>query len=438
MRRIKWLSFGLVLAMTSAAVPANPRDGSGHAYDILGDLPVMHRGRVKPLNSMAIEVVKLIYGRSTIELLGRDGKTTSTWEPVAALLDWSARPEFWDNQDFILVEYLPLKRLLLAASIREQVRSLAGKETPAVKRSLQTLTAQPELTEADLHTAARQAGESSTTGKSLNALAAKVGEDHKWLSPRVLENTQLQHEGHSLTFPQWVGEILDKKDRARSGGMGAAPKLTPIEEQAIEIGERFFQYRAIREHNSPAIKPLDLLVVPRPFNKSYGKYSTEVFEKGMEPNQSLSRLEANVANTLVEYLQGLQSKDWALPGEDPVFDQKFEAWLEGSSTWIPLGIILESDELELSRARLPFAQIVAFRKSYRDLEDAERAAPGNAPEASAVAVIAAARDLGTSLAAYPESAAMARESHLNRLAPLSKAPIAHGCGLVLLLLSLGI
>ena len=341
MRRIKWLSFGLVLAMTSAAVPANPRVGSGHAYDILGDLPVMHRGRVKPLNSMAIEVVKLIYGRSTIELLGPDGKTTSTWEPVASLLDWSARPEFWDNQDFILVEYLPLQRLLLAASIREQVRSLVGKETPAVKRSLQTLAAQPELTEADLRTAAHQAGESSTTGKSLIALAAKVGKDHKWLSPRVLENTQLQHEGHSLTFPQWVGEILDKKDRARSDGMGAAPKLTPIEEQAIEIGERFFQYQAIREHNSPATKPLDLLVVPRPFNKIYGKYSTEVFEKGMKPDQSLSRLEANVANTLVEYLQGLQSKDWALPGKIPYSTRN------SSHGWMSISFVQE-DQLHQS------------------------------------------------------------------------------------------
>jgi ABC-type transport system involved in cytochrome c biogenesis permease subunit len=448
MRRIKWLSFGLDLAIVSAAVLASPRVGSGHDYDvrvgsghayaILGDLPVKHRDRVKPLTSMAIEEVKLIYGRSTIKLLGPDGKTTSSWEPVAALLDWSARPEFWDNQDFILVEYLPLKRLLLGASIRAQVRSLAGKETPAVRRSLQALAAQPELTEADLRTAAHQAGEASTTGKSLNALAAKVGEDHKWLSPRVLENTQLQHEGHTLTFPQWVGEILDKKDRARSGGMGAAPKLTPIEEKATEVGERFFHYQAISEHNSPAIRPLDLLVVPRPFNEIYYKYSTEIFEKGMKPNQTLSPLEANVVNTLVEYLQGLQSKDWALPGEDAVFDQKFSVWLGGSSPWIPLGLILESDESELSRAGLPFEQVVALRKSYRDLEDAERAAPGNAPEAIAVAVIAAARELGTSLANYPESATMARESHLNRFAPFSKAPMAHGFGLVLLLLSLGI
>lgn len=443
-RRIKWLSFGLALAIASTAVLVSYRIdsgyahevhiGSGRAYAILGDLPVMHRDRVKPFESMAIEKVKLIHGRSTIKLFNPERKTISIWEPVAALLDWSARPEFWDDQDFILVEYPPLNRLLQQASIRAQVRSLADKETPAVSRSLQTLSAQPELTEADLRAAARQAGEASTTANSLHALAAKVSQDHKWFSPRVLENTQLQLEGHTLTFPQWVGEILDKKERTRTAGTGVALKLTPIEEKATEVGERFFHYKAIREHDSPAIQPLDILVAPRPNNKRYFKYSTEIFEKGMKSNQTLSPLESNVANTLVEYLEGQHSKDWGLPGEDG-FDLKFQQWLSGSS-WIPLGVILESDESELSDAGFPSAQVVALRNTYRNLEAAARAEPGNVPEPVAVALIAAARDLGTSFGNYPEPATMARETRLNRFAPFSMAPIAHGVALVLLLFSL--
>ena len=71
------------------------------------------------------------------------------------------------------------------------------------------------------------------------------------------------------------------------------------------------------------------------------------------------------------------------------------------------------------------------------LAHAERAAPGNAPEAEAVAVLAAARDLGTSLGVYPEPAAMAHESHFNRIAPFAKAPLAYGLSLVLLLFCLG-
>ncbi len=445
---IKWFFFGLALAIASTAVLVSARIdsryvhevsiGSGRAYAILGDLPVMHRGRMKPFDSMATEKVNLIHGRSTIKLLDPERKTISRWEPVAALLDWSARPDFWDEQDFILVEYPPLNRLLLQASLRARVRSLADKETPAVGRSLQTLGAQPVLTEADLRTAARQVSEASTTANSLHALAAKVGQDHKWLSPRVLENTQLQLEGHTLTFPQWVGEILDKKERARTAGMGVALKLTLIEEKATEVGERFFHYKAIREHDSPASNPLALLVTPRPSNEMYLKYSTEIFEKGMKSDQSLSPLGNNVANTLVEYLEGIQSKDWALPGEDEIFDGNFLRWLDGSP-WIPLGVILESDESELSDAGLPFTQVLALRESYRNLEAAARAEPGNVPEPIAVALISAARDLGGwSSRYYPEPSTMARETRLNRFAPFSMAPIAHGVALVLILLSLGI
>ncbi len=87
MWRIKWLTFCLVSAMAAATALASARIGSGRAYAVLGDLPVMHRGRVKPLNSLAVEEVERIHGRPTINLHGPDGKTTASWEPVAALLD---------------------------------------------------------------------------------------------------------------------------------------------------------------------------------------------------------------------------------------------------------------------------------------------------------------------------------------------------------------
>jgi ABC-type transport system involved in cytochrome c biogenesis permease subunit len=386
---------------------------------------------------MAIEEARLIYGTATIKLHSPDGKTLSSWEPVAALLGWSARSEFWDGQDFILVDSLPLSRLLLGASIRAQVRSLAGNAAPAVGSSLQALAERPELTEADLRTAAGEVGEASTTGKSLSALAAELGKDHKWLSPRVLESAQLQLEGRTLTFPEWVGEIMDKKDRARSGGTGALI-MTSIEENATQVGERFVHYRAIRDHKSHAVKSLDVSVVPRPHADLYLTYSTEIFQKGMKPDQTLSPLEAHVAYILLEYLQGLPYKDWALPGEDGVFDQQFAQWTDDYSAWFPLGLILDSDDSELSRAGFPIEQVLALRKSYRDLEDAERAAPGNIREGVAIAMIAAARKLGTSLAAYPAPDVMARETQLNRFAPFSKAPIAHGFALALLLLSFGL
>src|SRR5262249_19548940 len=148
----------------------------------------------------------------------------------------------------------------------------------------------------------------------------------------------------------------DKRDRSRSGASGAALKLTPIEEHAAEVGERYFQYQALRDHDCRGMKPLDLLVVPRPSDETYRKYSTEVFEKGLNPDQTLSPLAADVSNTLVEYLEGIPSKNWALPAEDAIFDQLFAVWLFNNSRWMPLGIILHSDESELALARMPVQQ----------------------------------------------------------------------------------
>ena len=379
--RTTWLAFGLVLATASVAgvasrriASAHARDvrvGTGRAYALLGDLPVKHRDRVKPLSTVAIEEITLIHGSSTIKLPGPDGKTTSSWEPVAALVDWSARPDFWYDQALVLVEYPPLSRLVLAASIRGRLRSLASTEIPAVRTTLLALAARPEVTAAELRAAAVQAGEATTTGKALLVLAATMDGDHRWLWPRTLESAQLEHDGRTLAFPEWFGELMDRKDRIRAGGMGAAPALTRLEEQAIVVGERLVHLQALREHKNPAILHLDLELFPRPYDGDYCKYTTEAFEKGMKPDQTLSPLESNVANTLVEYLQDLPSKDWALPGEDAMFDQKYALWLIERATWLPLGIVLDTEPSELSRARLPLAQVVAFRTSYRDLIAAE-------------------------------------------------------------------
>ena len=84
--------------------------GDGPAYDQIGKLAVMHAGRVKPLDTVAREEVKQVYGRETIKLRidAAERRCVETWGPVGAFLDWMVRPEFWDDQPFILVDYLPL------------------------------------------------------------------------------------------------------------------------------------------------------------------------------------------------------------------------------------------------------------------------------------------------------------------------------------------
>ena len=55
------------------ALPAYGADdaaapGTGPGYELIGKVAVMHEGRVKPLDTVAREEVKQIYGRETIKL----------------------------------------------------------------------------------------------------------------------------------------------------------------------------------------------------------------------------------------------------------------------------------------------------------------------------------------------------------------------------------
>src|SRR6267154_2073372 len=76
MRRSGWLTLGLALT-AALAVPAaraaeddGPKAvGTGPAYRTLGRLPVLHEGRPKPLDTLAREEVKQIFGRETIKIL---------------------------------------------------------------------------------------------------------------------------------------------------------------------------------------------------------------------------------------------------------------------------------------------------------------------------------------------------------------------------------
>ena len=90
MRRIGKLLGGLALAgMWAAVLPARGADdarspGAGPAYELIGKVAVMHEGRVKPLDTVAREEVKQIYGRETIKLRDperRDRKDPRPGEP---------------------------------------------------------------------------------------------------------------------------------------------------------------------------------------------------------------------------------------------------------------------------------------------------------------------------------------------------------------------
>src|SRR4051812_13162676 len=158
MKRTVWLPLGLALTLgvgglAAAAEPSSPPAfGVGPAYDAFGKLAVMHAGRVKPIDTLAREEVKQIFGRETVKLLDDDNEVAATWGPIGALYDWSVRPKYWDDQPIILVEYLPLKRLILGESIRGELTAIADRDTTSAtdREALKSLATQSDLASASL------------------------------------------------------------------------------------------------------------------------------------------------------------------------------------------------------------------------------------------------------------------------------------------------
>ena len=150
MTRTGKLLAGLILAGDSGGRPSRTRadeaiepQGVGPAYEQLGKVAVMHEGRVKPLDTVAREEVKQVYSRETITLrdpreeiaklldperYNKLGGTAcrSRWGPVSAFLGWTVRPEFWDDQPFILVDYLPLAGTSWPETIAARLKAIAG------------------------------------------------------------------------------------------------------------------------------------------------------------------------------------------------------------------------------------------------------------------------------------------------------------------------
>src|SRR5262245_31278287 len=172
------LAFGLAAAATLAAPTARAADDP---YRALGDIPVQHEGRVKPLDTYARLEVKQVYGRETIKLCDAEGEVLARWAPLPALLDWSARPNFWNEQDVILMDYLPLKGLLLASQVRAAYAE--AKATPPADAT--------KVTPDDLRALAERKDLAPKAAARLKTLAAKLGADNKWLSNDDLESAQV-------------------------------------------------------------------------------------------------------------------------------------------------------------------------------------------------------------------------------------------------------
>ena len=392
-----------------------------------------HEGRDKPIDTVAREEVKQIYTRETIKLPGKDGKPGTTWLPVAAFLDWSVRPKFWDDQPIIAVEYLPLKRMIYAHEVHEALEAAAGKSTtPAAARErLQELAHLQEVDAAEIRNVVRDSGLAEEDGKTLLALAARIGEETKWMTPADLEGAEVTVDGKDQPFLGYLDTLIKRDAAARKAG--GKPKHSDIEEKALEVAGRLSHYRAIRDKE--AMGEVPLLAMPRPANPAMIAYTADAVKKVQEVGEKgLDPLEYETVNMVGKFLSDIPRKDQALPGTNAEFDARYTAWLKEKSAWVPLNVVREASVDELARAGFPKAKVEAFRTAFKAVEDEELLHPGSADAGPALALIESAHDLGAAVNAdrYPTAAEMAREVQFNDVAPFFKAPIAYLIGLLLL------
>ena len=425
----------LVLAVdrpdTSAAAEAKPVAlGTGLAYRILGRLGLMHEGRIKPFDTVAREEIKGIYTRETIKLPAADGRPATTWTPVAALLDWAVRPQFWDEQPIIAVEYLPLKQKIFAGEIRDALQAIAGHATtPAPARAqLLALAERAEVDSAELRNVVRNSGIAEADGKTLLGWAAKIGEETRWLSPAELEGAQVTVDGQATPLLAWL-EGLNR----RSGGMGGESKLDVVETKALGVARKLASYRSLRDGLASEQSPL--LIMPRPANPAMLAYTAAAINKVREPGRpDLGPLETEAVSLVARYLDDIPLTDRADPGTNPAFDAKYTQWLREKSAWVPLSVIRSAPVDDLARAGYPAAPIETFRAALRAVEAAELAHPGELDAQPTRDLLDAANALGPQVNAsrYPTPVEIGREITYNDVAPFAVAPYAYLAGLVLL------
>jgi ABC-type transport system involved in cytochrome c biogenesis permease subunit len=468
MNRINKRLGGLVLAaIWAAALPARGADevkslGAGPAYELIGKVPVMHEGRIKPLDTVAREEIKQVFSRETVKLRdpnaeidnivdpeGHARKSTSpstlqSWGPVGAFVGWTINPEFWDDQPFILVDYLPLRRRIIADSLTTRLKAIAEKSTtPDVEKDvLKRLAADPEPTITAFTTYLRGSKISSEDKKTIAELAATLSEEHKWLAPRELEEARIVTKDQPVPFIDWASDLQDQK-RQYDANPQSAPRLTEVERRAIEVYGRLATYKG---YSGERFQTAGLvLIMPRPNSEKYLaetaksiKQLNQAQEKG-EDARSLPVLRLDELKAISTFMNDIPRDQHHKPTENAEFDGRFAAWLRDNSVWMPLKVLLKSKPEELVEAGYPDARVRAFLDSYHELEQAESSSPGQVSEAAAAKFLTASRELGEAVnpTKYPTVAMIERETHFNAVNPFWQAPYAYGTATLLLLLSLG-
>ena len=445
MRRISKRLAGLALAgMWAAAVPAlgagqDRSPGAGPAYELIGKVAVMHEGRVKPLDTVAREEVKQIYGRETIKLRDPNEEIEKIidpesrarkappvpewqkWGPVGAFHRLDGQPRVLGRPAVHPGRVSPLETPDRGGDARDpaqgdrrQVDDPRRREGYACRswppdRSRPLQSSPPYLRGSKLPLEDK---------KTIAEVAVKLSEEHKWLTPRELEEAKITDKDHAHPFIDWASELQEQK-RQFDANPQSAPRLTEIERRAIEVAMRLSTYKAYSGERFQ--KTGLILIMPRPNNAKYlaetAKTIKEAREKGDPRDLPLFKLDELKA--ISTFWNDIPRDDRHDPTEDATFDERYTAWLRDNSVWVPLKVMLKSKPEELVEAGYPESQVRAFLDAYRELEQAESSSPGHVSEAAAAKFLAASRELGEAVnpTKYPTVATIERETHFNAMNP---------------------
>src|SRR5271157_481691 len=200
--------------------------------------------------------------------------------------------------------------------------------------------------------------------KTVAELASRLGEEHKWLTPRELEDAKVSHKGQTTAFMEWVAS-LDEQKQKFDANPGLAERLTETERRAIDAGRRLMTYKAYSgdEMRSAGI----VRVMPRPFSFKALGYVTQVIKNARESKslRDLAPIEFDTLKALDTYWNDIPRDQRVEPGENAQLDEKFSAWLRDSSAWVPLKVLLKAKPENLVEAGYPEAEVNAFLADYR-------------------------------------------------------------------------
>ncbi len=213
---ISWIAGALAFAGVGAAL-LPPGKVRGLDLDGFGRIPVLERGRVKPMDSLARNSLLLIRGRQSFQHLGRT-VGADEW-----LLDVMFRPDVAAEQQVFVID-------------APEVLGLMGlQQQPSRYFALKTLA--PHFQEIQLQASAATSGRNMTSSSHSSAPTVRP-RCWKLCWPRIMSSELRASESIGLTRPRSRTGIRPNPSRSSPrtlpGGSNAAPTPASASAPAIQ------------------------------------------------------------------------------------------------------------------------------------------------------------------------------------------------------------